>query len=425
MPIFQLTSPEGQKYRITAPDGATEEDAFNQLQQHLGTPPPTAAPEEPSALKSVVRKAVEYLAPNVAAKYPVGEKRPFELPPSIAGVRDIVRGAQPLAMDFTKGEASTEQVPQLMETAALGLSAPAGSVLGRTAGAARGTRPPLAPEAPTAIGARDAARDIYRPIDRMAPDTPLPEGAGGGLREHIAARLRAENKTAAEAPRTYEVLNNIGSATNVGELVNARRALGKVGPTEIGDLSAIPEKIINEAIDRHLPIDRPSERLATADQNWNAFRVAQGLDKNINKAELQTAGAASGTNLGNKLRQMATQIATNDRRTRYMQPDEIKSLVDLGRGSAGQDFARSAGNLMGAGHGIQGGMWGMGALMTGHPELLTPILAGKLLRSGYNRSVANQAGQLSQRVLMRSPEYRARLAAHEQEMARWRAANPH
>src|SRR6266487_1399058 len=401
MPIFQLTSPEGQTYRITAPEGATQEDAFNQLQQHLGAASPTAAPEEPSALKSVVRKAVEYLAPNVAAKYPVGEKRPFELPPSIAGVRDLVRGAQPLAMDFTKGEASTEQVPQLMESAALGLTAPAGSVLGRTAGAARGARPPATPGAPTATEAKSAAQEIYQPIDRMAAATPLPERAGAGVADRIEARLAEINKDRSTSPETFAQIDAVRNAQHAGNLVNVRRALGGIGGDEI-----VPARLarshVEQAIDQHLPIDQPAGRLAAADQNWNSYRVAEGLDKNINKAELQTAGANSGTNLGNKLRQMATQIATNERRTRYMRPEEVQRLVDLSEGTGGQNFSRAAGNMLGAGHGVQGGMWGMAAALTGHPELLTPIVAGKLLRSGYNRSVANQAGQLSRQEIGRA-----------------------
>ena len=42
MPTFELTSPSGKKYRITGPDGSTQEQAYQTLQQHLGTPAETA-----------------------------------------------------------------------------------------------------------------------------------------------------------------------------------------------------------------------------------------------------------------------------------------------------------------------------------------------------------------------------------------------
>lgn len=40
MPTFEFTSPEGKKYTVNGPDGATEAQAFQILQQQLGTKPP-------------------------------------------------------------------------------------------------------------------------------------------------------------------------------------------------------------------------------------------------------------------------------------------------------------------------------------------------------------------------------------------------
>ena len=44
MPDFEFTSPEGKKYTVTGPEGATPEQAFQMLQTQLGAPPPAAPP---------------------------------------------------------------------------------------------------------------------------------------------------------------------------------------------------------------------------------------------------------------------------------------------------------------------------------------------------------------------------------------------
>ena len=55
MPVFEFTSPEGKKYRVTGPEGATQEEAFGMLQKQLSATPTTAprpkqaVPAEPAA----------------------------------------------------------------------------------------------------------------------------------------------------------------------------------------------------------------------------------------------------------------------------------------------------------------------------------------------------------------------------------------
>jgi hypothetical protein len=49
MPAFTFTSPEGQKYTINGPEGATQEQAFAMLQQHLGESKPAQTYEEAKA----------------------------------------------------------------------------------------------------------------------------------------------------------------------------------------------------------------------------------------------------------------------------------------------------------------------------------------------------------------------------------------
>lgn len=43
MPTFDFTSPDGHKYRVTAPDGATQQQAFQMLQKQLGSQQPSGS----------------------------------------------------------------------------------------------------------------------------------------------------------------------------------------------------------------------------------------------------------------------------------------------------------------------------------------------------------------------------------------------
>src|ERR1700738_4988338 len=56
MPTFEFTSPEGKTYSVDGPEGATKEQAFQILQQHLGGATPAAAPQE--SLGSDLAKSV-------------------------------------------------------------------------------------------------------------------------------------------------------------------------------------------------------------------------------------------------------------------------------------------------------------------------------------------------------------------------------
>lgn len=74
MPTFEFTSPEGKKYLVEGPEGATKEQAFGILQQQLGPAPAKAAPA-PKA---------EVPAPNTALMSANSANR------AIAGIPDAV-----------------------------------------------------------------------------------------------------------------------------------------------------------------------------------------------------------------------------------------------------------------------------------------------------------------------------------------------
>lgn len=103
MPSFIVTSPEGKKYRINAPDGSTQEDAINYVRNNFQPPQKVAAPQPRSPISAFLNRGIAELAGtpvdlvqagirNVAGT-PAFRERPAL--PEDAGVFE--RGAQAVA----------------------------------------------------------------------------------------------------------------------------------------------------------------------------------------------------------------------------------------------------------------------------------------------------------------------------------------
>lgn len=52
MPVFMVSSPDGKKYRVNAPEGATQQDAIARVQAQLGTPTPTPQAPVPDQMSN-------------------------------------------------------------------------------------------------------------------------------------------------------------------------------------------------------------------------------------------------------------------------------------------------------------------------------------------------------------------------------------
>lgn len=97
MPVFEFTSPEGKKYRVNGPEGATKEQAFGILQQQLSAGP---APEAAPASTAPAPKA-EPAAPNNALMSANAANR------AIAGIPDAVLNAPNRLLNLGKAAVGT------------------------------------------------------------------------------------------------------------------------------------------------------------------------------------------------------------------------------------------------------------------------------------------------------------------------------
>lgn len=55
MPTFEITAPDGAKYRVTAPEGATEQDALAHVQQSLAQQPAQPSAQQPGVLEDIAK----------------------------------------------------------------------------------------------------------------------------------------------------------------------------------------------------------------------------------------------------------------------------------------------------------------------------------------------------------------------------------
>lgn len=497
MPTFEITSPNGQKYRVTGPDGATEQDALQQIQSQFAQPPsrepaPNAGESQfgdapvtagglynaadigaqrfvsgvaglPRAIGDLGSRGIQ-AAQNLVADKMLGRpdlkdtrdlSKPglVTLPTSeeaLATIQDpkgmfggksyepqnlperlMARMAEyaPNAM-FPSGAAmraanvvAPAVASQAVEEMGGGPVSQAAAAIAGGMGAAKvgniaermaaGALPSL--ERGVANSLPDAAQAQYTNITNLATQVRTTAPQRTMIADSIERHLHSQNFRRANAPETLAVLDDIrnpgGAAPDVADLLTARRRLGNIRG-EDGVAAGQARDIVDQAIEAYIP--GVGRQLATADQNWNAYRTAQMLGQRFNRAELQAAGANSGLNLGNRLRQQAQQVVTNPRLTRYMNPEDVAALEAVVRGTASQNVIRWAGNYLGGGGGL--GALGASALLGhlgGGPLGAAAAVGGGLaLKRGYNRSIARGAQGVADRILARSPEAQAQGARY-------------
>jgi len=111
MPAFTFTSPEGQKYTVNGPDGATQEQAFAMLQQHLGAGEPSQ--HAPSMSWGDVGRQALQNAPHSAMEFAKGVAQPFLHPIDTAqSLSNLGRGAIAMGGSALAASVPSETLPE-------------------------------------------------------------------------------------------------------------------------------------------------------------------------------------------------------------------------------------------------------------------------------------------------------------------------
>lgn len=241
--------------------------------------------------------------------------------------------------------------------------------------------------------------------------TPLAPGKLDAIADDLRDTLNRKGIRPSNAAGIHNAVNEIATpatagAPDVADLVAARQSiknlLGDPSTNKAGAFIALGK------LDKEIEAASPGTmgQLNELDKNWSAVKANEALDKKVARADLRAAGADSGMNLGNKIRQkVADYLVSND--ARYLSQENRADLEKIVRGTWTQNGMRLLSNMMGGGGGIGSTIVGLGAAgvgqETGHPEAALLPLGGLGLRFATNRSVFNQAARAARNIRLRSP----------------------
>lgn len=256
----------------------------------------------------------------------------------------------------------------------------------------------------------DEAHAQYGAITSSAVGKPTTLNQREYIADEIAQHLHAQNIRPNNADETYKIIaeiRNPGRHPDVADLLTARQKLRNIHGGKDGEGASQASEVVDRVLDAYIP--GIGKKLETADANWQALKTATELNEKIAKKTLQNASANSGLNLGNKLRQGATEILTNPNRAKYLTEGQKEALKKLSKGTVTQNAIRWAGNYLGGGGGLGAlAATALGGHYLGGPESglesgLGAAALGLALKRGYNRSIAKQAEAISNSVLAHSP----------------------
>lgn len=406
MPTYEVTGPDGKKYRVTGEGGKQE------------------------ALAAIKRRVANEGYPREGSILPITKTGPgfmqnMEFNPNAGIPGAIWRGVSSVRDAYEGNIAPDEMVPRAMEAATL--MSPA-SVATRAGVGVMGA--PITkrsrPKPPTAAELFGEGDKLFKAMRESGVD--YSSQAVRKWADDVINSLNREGMWDETAPATIKTLQRLlnppkGSVANIDNLAALRRALTEIGMAGGTDGKAAREA--RAALD--LFIARTPENgvvagragdaarlLEEANANWSAGKRRGKIDQIIYDKELSASAANSGQNTGNSLRQgtKALLTANQGKRVAGFSPEEKAALEGVVKGTPAANITRSASNVLGGGGGlgsvVSGGAGSLPGFMLGSPTLATvgafaaPV-AGNVLKRGSNamtRKALQQAGDL---VSTRSP----------------------
>lgn len=296
-------------------------------------------------------------------------------------------------------------------------------------GAARSLQRPRA-DSPSAESLRQAAGGQYRQM--RATGATYPSDDMVRMARTTMARMNQDGFNEATAPRTFGTLQRLtdppeGSFGTIDGLQSARRTFGRLrqqttDPTEADAASqairGLDEFIQTPSVAPTAAQGRASSLLQEANGNYSAAMRSREIGGIERAAELRSAAANSGQNLGNQIRQRVASALLSRRPLSGYTPDEIQVLEQIIMGTTAQNATRFTGNMLGGGGGLGGvtaaGLGGMAGASVAGPVgagvgAAATALTGRAMRSVSNSLTERALRQADDMIRRRSPLYRQML----------------
>jgi hypothetical protein len=289
--------------------------------------------------------------------------------------------------------------------------------------------------APTADALHAAASAGYDAARDMGVEYSSPHVAD--MAQGVQAGLNGDGILGVLAPKTHAILDDLqavpagASTVPFGNLDAARKALGFAARDFTNPTEQLAAKRAQEAIDGFVtnpdpmavvsgPAAEAGAAITTARANAAAGFRSDRINGVERAADLRSAAANSGANIGNSTRQRVASVLLDPKQAAGFSPDEIAALEGVVHGSRGANAARWAANMAGGGGGIaHSGVSalgaGLGAALGGEAGAMIggagAATVGPALKAVQNRFDTGALAKVDQLVRQRSPLYDALTAA--------------
>jgi len=367
------------------------------------------------------------------------------------GARALGYGGEGMVLGAAGGAGNTYTGKPVDYLTNAGWGAGLGGVLGAGMGGVFGPRGGMQSTARTPTTAEQFADKTAR-YDRLeASPAQYEASALARAADPTEAVMRAQRLHQSSSPHSFQAVNEmrappttehlgIGAPVSPGDIEFIRKGLNNISPVTGGpDLAA--QRYVKQALDNFvrnpppgavLPGTEAAAREASAlaesaREAHGAYRRGQMFDSMVNNATTSAAGANSGLNFANRMRQtVGGKLRENDKgqsplSKAHFNDDEIAAATKFARVPRGDATLRYIDRVMGGGGGIGVTIAGVGGGAAGGQYLDNPTWGGTLgvavpaagfaLRALGNRRALGQVNALNDMVHQRSPLYRERAAA--------------